>query len=112
MRDHRRAVFMTDIEHQPAAVDAQMQRERPFRIAVRRKAVLFDEIVDRDRALVLDVGVGAADRALVERDGDQTLCGMLSLAARRTHRGLNRIATERAWAVRPSASPSAIAAGP
>src|SRR5271166_4974978 len=55
---------------------------------------------------MLDVGIGAADRALVEVHPDQTiLIGCV-------HRLLSRSATERAWALSPSASPSAIAAGP
>ena len=36
-----------------------------------REAVLLQEIEDGDLALVLDLGVGAADRGLVERHLDQ-----------------------------------------
>ena len=39
----------------------------------RREGILLEQIVDRDLTLVLDVGIGAADRLLVERDGDQAL---------------------------------------
>ena len=51
------------------------------RITARRRApsgandVLLEQIVDRDRALVLDVGTGAADRFLVERHRDEALLG-------------------------------------
>src|SRR5262249_56724156 len=76
--------------------------------ADRCERVVLEQVVDRHRALVLDVGAGAADRALVERDLDEALLAL----GRRAHRRLSRIATERAWADRPSASPSAIAAGP
>ncbi len=80
MRDHRRAVLAADVEHQPAAGDAQVEREGPLLRALRREAVLLDEVVDRDRALVLDVRVRAPDRALVERHRDQAV----RLFARRT----------------------------
>ena len=90
--------------------DAEMQRVGPPVVADRRERVLLDQVVDRDRALVLDVRAGAADRGLVERDRDEALPDRLVLVA--AHRRLRRIATERAWASSPSASPSAIAAGP
>src|SRR5262249_55230268 len=72
--------------------------------------IVFEEIIDRDRALVLDVGRGAADRAFVERHLDETLLGIGLF--RFAHLRLSRIATERACASRPSAMPSAMAAGP
>ena len=92
----------------------EMQRERTALVADRREGVLLEQIVDRDRALVLDIGPGAADRVLVERHRDEATCDCLGLprSASARHRGLKRIATERAWASSPSASPSAIAAGP
>ena len=37
MRDHRRAVLQADVEHQPVAVDAQMQRVGPAVVADRRE---------------------------------------------------------------------------
>src|ERR1051325_9317207 len=58
---------------------------------------------------MVDVWAGTADRLLVEIDGDKPVgIGGLGCA----HRRLRRMATERAWASRPSASPSAMAAGP
>ncbi len=83
----------------------------PAVVVERREGVVLEQIVDRDRALVLDVAVGAADRILVERDRDQAVGIVLGVRGA-GHRGLRRIATERAWASSPSASPSAIAAGP
>ena len=71
MRHHRRAVLEANVEHQPVAVDRQMQRVRAAVVADRREGVLLEQIVDRDRALVLDVRIGAADRSFVEGDGDQ-----------------------------------------
>ena len=50
-----------------------MQRVRTAVVADRREGVLLEQIVDRDLALVLDVRVGAADRFLVEGDGDEAL---------------------------------------
>ena len=49
----------------------------PRVVAVRRERVLLEQIVDRDRALVLDVGARAADRSLVERHRDEAVwtCG-------------------------------------
>src|SRR6201999_3610671 len=76
------------------------------------KGVLFQEIVDRNRALMLDVGPGTADRGFVEGHRNQARRFGLGGAASGNHCGLKRMATERAWASSPSASPSAIAAGP
>ena len=42
----------------------------PILVAERLKDVVLDQVVDGDRALVLDLGPGAADRALVEGHGD------------------------------------------
>ena len=86
MRHHRRAVLKADVEHQPVAVDAQMQRVGTAVVADRREGVLLEQIVDRDRALVLDVRVGAADRFFVERDGDQALLAAGRRCFRRAHR--------------------------
>ena len=48
-----------------------MQRVGAASCAFEREAVLLEEIEDGDLALVLDVGVVAADRGLVERDLDR-----------------------------------------
>jgi hypothetical protein len=81
MRDHRRAVGAADVEHEAASGDAQMQRERAAVVVLGRKGVVLEQVVDRDRTLVLDVGVGAADRILIERDRDETLAGFLAGSA-------------------------------
>ena len=62
------------------SVDAEMQRVRPAVVADRRERIVLEQIVDRDRALVLDVGTGAADRSLVERHRDEPVAGRLALA--------------------------------
>jgi hypothetical protein len=49
---------------------------------------------------VLDVGVRAADRILVERDRNEAIGALFGLGVA-GHRGLRRIATERACASRP-----------
>ena len=46
----------------------------------RREGIVLEQIVDRDRALMLDVRGGAADRAFVERDLDETLLGCSGLS--------------------------------
>ena len=69
-----------DVEHQPVLRHAEMQRVGPAVVADRRERVLLDQIVDRDRALVLDVGAGAADRVLVERHGDEPVADWLACA--------------------------------
>src|SRR5450631_1661293 len=106
-----RAVRPLDVEHQAVAGDAQMQRERTALQPDRRESIFLQEVVDRDRTLVLDIGAGAADRFLIQRyRREPRLAAGGGVGA--AHRGLKRIATERAWASRPSASPSTIAAGP
>ena len=57
----------SDVEHQPVAVDAELQRIGTAVMAGRPKLVVLNQVVDRDCALVLDFFVGAADRRLVER---------------------------------------------
>ena len=57
--------------------------------------------------MALDIGVGAADRGFVERDGDETARAFFAHVSR-----FIRIPTERACASSPSARASAIAAGP
>src|SRR5215212_6045263 len=111
MRHHRGAVLAANIEHQPVARNADMQRERSLADAFRRKHVLFDQIVDRDRALVLDVRAGTPDRFLIQRYRDDAVF-RIRLWCRFGHDRLRRSPTERACASRPSALPSAIAAGP
>src|SRR4029077_127081 len=91
--------------------DRELQRVRTTVVIHRRERIVLDQIVDRDRALVLDVGAGAADRTFVQRDLDEALPGTAALCRVR-HLRLSRIATERACASSPSASPRAIAAGP
>ena len=61
----------SDVEDQPVLGDRQMQRCKARRRGRPARTVLLDQIVDRDRALVLDVGARAADRILVERHRDE-----------------------------------------
>src|SRR5712691_5663425 len=112
MRHHGRAVGAANVEDEAAAGDAQVQLEWAARAADRRERVRFQEIVNGDRALVLDIRARAADRSLVERHRDKAARFCCSGGWLTGHRGLKRSATERACAWSPSASPSAIAAGP
>src|SRR5262249_39455349 len=91
---------------------SQMQRKRPLVTVVRGKGIVFEQIVDRDGTLVLDVGIRTADGIFVERHRDKAVLLSLGRALRACHRGLKRIITERAWPSSPSASPNAMAAGP
>src|SRR5919108_4100035 len=112
MSDDRRAVLATDVERQARSGNAQVQRKGPLLVIVWRKGVVFEQIVDRDRALVLDVGIGAADRRFVEGHRNEAILLPRGRARRACHCGLRRTITERACASNPSASPNAIAAGP
>src|SRR5215213_4348148 len=108
MRDHRLAILAPDIEDKAVFLEADVERIRSALVADRRKRVFLDQIVDRDLAFMVDVRAGAADRFLVERHRDEpVVIGCL----RGRHRRLRRMATERAWASSPSASPSAMAEG-
>src|SRR5215207_3781520 len=111
MRDHRRAVLAADVEHQPVAGYRQVQRERAVARPFGCKQILLDQIVDRDRALMLDVGPGTPDRFLVERHRDDAVV-LVIVWWRLVHGKLRRNPTEREWASKPSALPKVIAAGP
>ena len=71
MRDHRRAISALNVEHQPIAGNRKAQRVRAVLVAERLEGVFLEQIVDRDRAFVLDIGIGAADRVFVERHLDE-----------------------------------------
>src|SRR5271169_6147791 len=111
MRHDRRTAFAANIEHEPVAGNADVQRKRPIVDAFRRKQILFDQIVNRDRALMFDIGTGTPDRFLIERHRDDAVLRIIPWR-RLVHGRLRRSPTERAWASRPSALPSVIAAGP
>ena len=51
--------------------DAESAARKGRRRGRPARNVLLEQVVDRDRALVLDVGAGAADRAFVERHRDE-----------------------------------------
>ena len=63
MRHDRRAVRVAGCRARGGCRRCEMQRIGPAVVADRREGVLLDQIVDRDRALVLQVGAAAADRA-------------------------------------------------
>jgi len=48
-----------------------MQRNGPAVVVLGGKDVVLEQIVDRHRALVLDIGLEAADRVFIERDRNQ-----------------------------------------
>src|SRR5690606_347482 len=114
-----------DVEQQAVVLHPDVQRIRAARMANRGKAVVLDQIFDRDRAFAGDATADAPHRAAIQRDGDEAalagLCDVFSRRRRRTagvvmrggrHLGSRRRATEGAGASSPSASPSAMAYGP
>ena len=87
--------------------------------AFEREAVALEDVEDRDLALVLDVGVAARDRGLVERDGGEPSTWSWDRLGRLEHgrphafavAAPRRMATERRCASSPSARASVMAAG-
>src|SRR4029077_19889066 len=77
-------------------------------IPQRIEIVLLQEIVDRNRALMLYVGIGAADGSFVERNRYQAARALFAHCLF----CFMRSSTERACASSPSARPRAMAAGP
>src|SRR5260221_2077768 len=112
MSDHGCTVRAPDVEHEARSGDAQMQRKRPLVVVVRGKGIVFEQIVDRDCTLVLDVGIGAPNRIFVQSHRDEAVLLSVGRALPACHRGLKRIITEPAWPSSPSASPCAMAARP
>src|SRR6516162_1126780 len=109
MRDYRRIVGEANVEHQPVAGNAELQRVGTAVVSDRPELVVFEKIVDRDPPLVLDIVVGAAERGFVEGHRRKP-AGIVFNGASPWHQRLSRIATERAWASSPSALASVIAA--
>ena len=89
-----RAVLPLDVEHQAIAGDADMQGIRTAEVALRHEQVLLDQIVDRDRALMLDVRPRPPDRFLIERHRDHAVVGIVALRGL-GHDRLSRNPTER-----------------
>src|SRR6516162_434912 len=56
----------THLDAQPVLLDRQMEMIRPGASGGRLEMVLLQEIEDRDRPLMLDIGAAADDRVLVE----------------------------------------------
>ena len=50
-----------------------MQREGPLASALGREQIFLDQVIDRDRALMLDIGTGAADRFLIKSHRNDAL---------------------------------------
>ena len=59
--------------HEPIAGDAQTQLERSAFATLGRKRIGLEQIIDRDRAFMLDVGPGTADGVFIECDSDQAM---------------------------------------
>src|SRR5690349_25065546 len=109
MRDHRRVVGEANVEHEPVAGNAELQCVRAGVVSDRLEPVLFEEIVNRDSPLVLDIVAGAAERRFIESHRRES-AGIVLTGGFPRHQRLSRIATERAWASSPSAPASVTAA--
>ena len=70
----RRALDIAHGEDEAVVGERQPQRIGAGLMGLEREAVLLQEIEDGDLALVLDLGVVAADRGLVERHLDEPRC--------------------------------------
>ena len=78
MCDDGVAVLAPYVEGELGVVQGDCQRIRTAILTGDAERIFFDEIVDRDGALVLLVGIAAPDRGLVEGDRDEAV--LLGLA--------------------------------
>src|SRR5256885_103907 len=89
------------------------QREQAARGVVVERDLVFEQIEDRDRALVLDVRAAAHEALLVEIDARDAVAPLAhGVLAGRLLAALNLISIERACASSPSARASVTAAAP
>ena len=84
----------------------------PVVAAAHAEAIVLDQVEHRGRAFMVAVGKSARNRLLVELHFRQPVAVGLGLVVHVAPSRPRRSATDRAWAVRPSASPSVTAAGP
>src|SRR5260370_1084037 len=103
--------YRADFDVQPVLLDRQMQMVGPVAAGSRRKTVLFEEVENRDRPLVLDVRAAADDRMLVQTNAGDSRCVLLahSLSSYTARARSSRIDNDNACASSPSASASRIA---
>src|SRR5581483_5295797 len=69
-------VATANLEHKAIVLDAEMHMKGTRCAAAERETVLFEEIENRDGALMLYIRIAAYDRALVEGDLDDALIGL------------------------------------
>src|SRR5665213_829017 len=101
----RHVVFEMNIEDQPVLLNTENEMVRTTFRANEPEAVAFQQIVDRDLTLLLDLARAMHNGAFVERDRCEAEPGFVR------HR-LSRAAMDRACASSPSASASVMASGP
>src|SRR5262245_53498446 len=108
----RLAVLVADGEHEAVVGERKMQSVGTLFVGLLQgKAIRFEQIEDRNVALVVHVDIVAADRSLVERDADQPLPVWMRVVFLGDAHDFtfNLMATERRCASRPSALASAMA---
>ena len=67
----RLAAGIADGEHQPVVGQRELERVGAGIVRLEREAVLLEQVENGDLPLMLDLGIVAADRSLVEGDLDQ-----------------------------------------
>ena len=78
MHDDRLARLVENVERQFGIVQADMQLIRAAVMARQGKAIVLDQVVNGDGALMLLIRIAAADRGVVERDIDQAVGLLIS----------------------------------
>ena len=73
MGDHCPAGLGADVENQPVTDYLNGEAIGPTVMAGRAKAIFLDQVIDGDRALVLDIARSRRDRMFVEQDFYQAL---------------------------------------
>jgi hypothetical protein len=82
VRDDGLAFRRADVEAEPLLDEREVEGVRPAVMIRQAEGVRFQDVVDRDRALVLLVRVAAADGGFVERQRDEAAPLVLGLRHR------------------------------
>jgi len=88
VRDHRRIVGEADVEDEPVAADAELQRVGTVVASDRPELVLLKEIIDCHPPLMLDIVIGSAERSFVESHRRETVDILFAGCAPRHQRAI------------------------